>query len=93
MRISTLSSVRFHKYPFSLSLENELVHAFKVFVRNNEIKDERSDSNCKIHLFCSTNAIKSSERTESSMFFFSCTVYTVFSESMIRHAQSSCKIR
>lgn len=75
MRLSTLISLRFHGYPFSLSLENKLVHAFKAFVRNNEIKGERSDSNCKIHLFCSTNAVKSSERTESSMLF--CTVHAV----------------
>lgn len=54
--------------------KTNLVHAFKTFFRNNEIKSEFSDSNCKIHLFCSTNAVKSSKGTEPSM--FSCTYHS-----------------
>lgn len=55
--------------------KTNLIHAFKTFFRNNEIKGECSDSNCKIHLFCSTNEVKSSKGTEPSM--FSCTVHTI----------------
>ena len=37
--------------------------------RNDDIKNEKMNariSSCKIHLFCSTNAVKSSEGTEST---------------------------
>lgn len=44
--------------------------------RNDEIKKgKRSDSSCKIRLFCSTNAVKSLERTELSIHSVQCTPF------------------